>query len=179
LRDLRRSCRLELAVEALLSGKPVNPVVLSLLVCLSAAALEGALAGAGVRRRFAELQLPTYSPPFALWIVIGVLYYALSFLLLWRLLSSAQFTAHNIGALVLLGLIMLFNSGWSILFFRLRTLRGSFLAFFPYMILVISLAAVLAHIYPLGAWLLALYCVYLCYATWWGYRLWRLNAPNA
>jgi tryptophan-rich sensory protein len=74
---------------------------------------------------------------------------------------------------------MLFNSGWSILFFRLRTLRGSFLASLPYMILVISLAAVLARIYPLGAWLLVLYCAYLCYATWWGYRLWRLNATTA
>jgi tryptophan-rich sensory protein len=103
----------------------------------------------------------------------------LCFLLLWRLLSSAQFTASYIGAFVLLELIMLFNSGWSILFFRLRTLRGSFLAFLPYAVLVISLAAVLAHIYPLGAWLLVLYCAYLCYATWWGYRLWRLNAPTA
>jgi benzodiazapine receptor len=157
----------------------MNPVALSLLVCLGAAALEGALAGAGVRRRFAELQLPSYSPPFALWIVIGVLYYALCFLLLWRLLSSPQCTAPYIGAFVLLGLILLFNSGWSILFFRLRTLRGSFLAFLPYAVLVISLAAVLAHIYPLGAWLLVLYCAYLSYATWWGYRLWRLNAPTA
>ena len=157
----------------------MSPVALSLLVCLGAAVLEGALAGAGVRHRFAELQLPTYSPPFALWIVIGVLYYALCFLLLWRLLSSAQFTVPYIGAFALLGLIMLFNTGWSILFFRLRALRGSFLAFLPYAVLVISLAAVLANIYPLGAWLLVLYCAYLCYATWWGYRLWRLNAPTA
>ena len=88
----------------------MNPAALSLLVCLCAAALEGALPGAGVRRGFAELQLPTYSPPFALWIVIGVLYYALCFLLLW---------------------------------------------------------------------LLVLYCAYLCYATWWGHRLWRLNTPTA
>jgi tryptophan-rich sensory protein len=78
----------------------MKPVALSLLVCLGAAALESAFAGGGVRRRFAELQLPSYSPPFALWIVIGVLYYALCFLLLWHLLSSAQPTARHIGAFI-------------------------------------------------------------------------------
>jgi hypothetical protein len=34
----------------------------------------------------------------------------------------------------------------------------------------------LFRIYPFGAALFACYFIYLLYATWWGYRVWLLNA---
>jgi hypothetical protein len=47
--------------------------MLALISCVAAAALEGLLAGDGVRQRLAELRMPPYWPPFPVWLVIGAI----------------------------------------------------------------------------------------------------------
>jgi translocator protein len=155
----------------------VSATLLAILICIAAAALEGVLAGSGVRQRLAALRMPAYSPPFPLWLVIGVAYYAICFIVLRHLLASL-FTPSVVGALALLGLVLLGNALWSVLFFRWRDLHASFIAFIPYAFLIAALVAVLASIYPVGAMLFLCYCVYLAYATWWGYQVWLLNTPK-
>ena len=155
----------------------MNSTLLAAIICVVAAALEGALAGGGVRQRLAQLRMPPYSPPFGLWLVIGVAYYAICFIVLRHLLASS-FTPSVVGALALLTLVLLGNALWSVLFFRWRDLRASFVAFVPYALLIAALVALLAFTYPVGAALFLCYCVYLGYATWWGYRLWLLNTPK-
>jgi tryptophan-rich sensory protein len=167
-------------ISALLA-KSLNPLSftpltgIALIVCLGAAALESFFAGSNVRQRFHELRLPRYSPPIWLWVVIGLLYYTICFVVLRELLSRPDWSVLNLSAFALLLVTMLYNAGWNIVFFRMRSLRGSFLAFFPYAIVLLALAGALVRVYPLGAVLVALYCGYLCYAAWWSYRLWRLN----
>ncbi len=78
-------------------------------------------------------------------------------------------------ALALLIVVLLANAFWSVLFFRRRDLRASFIAFMPYAVVVAALVLSLSRIYLLGAALFMCYCIYLLYATWWGYRLWLLN----
>lgn len=149
----------------------MNPTLLALIICLAAAALEGIMAGHGVRERLASLRMPSYSPSFPLWIVIGVAYYAICFFVLRQLLTR-NFTV----SLLLLLLILLANAFWNYLFFRKGDLRASFIAFIPYAILVAILVASLINSYPLGAILLLCYCTYLIYAASWGHRLWSLNS---
>jgi translocator protein len=151
----------------------VSRTLLALIICIAAAALEGALAGSGVRQRLASLRMPPYSPPFPVWLVIGVVYYAICFIALRGLLASS-FTV----SLTLLVLVLLANAFWSVLFFRWCDLRASFIAFVPYGVLVVALVLFLWRTYPLGAVLFTCYCAYLVYATWWGYRLWLLNSPK-
>lgn len=151
------------------------PLVWSLTICVAAASLEAVLAGRGVHRRFAELRLPPLSPPLAVWVSIGVLYYALCFFVLYRLLAASSTTFLRPVALGFLIVIMLSNAGWGYLFFRRKDLRASFLAFIPYGLLVLALAGILVPLDPTAAWLLLPYIAYLGYATWWGRRLWRLN----
>src|SRR4051794_18306058 len=99
--------------------------------------------------------MPPYSPPFALWLVIGVAYYAICFIVLRHLLASS-FTPSVVGALALLTLVLLGNALWSVLFFRRRDLRASFVAF-VYALLIAALVALLASTYPVGA------ALFLCY----------------
>lgn len=153
----------------------VNPTLLALIICLAAATLEGALAGSGVRQRLAELRLPPYSPPFALWIAIGIAYYGISFVVLRRLLARPSFPPTVVAAITLLLLILLVNAIWNVFFFRWRNLRASFVIFIPYGLLVVSLGACLFRTDRFGAALFLGYCLYLIYATWWAYRLWLLN----
>jgi hypothetical protein len=54
----------------------ISPALLAVIIYAAAAVLEGALAGKGARQRLAQLRIPPYSPPFALWLVIGFLFYA-------------------------------------------------------------------------------------------------------
>jgi len=130
------------------------------------------LAGSGVRQRLASLRMPPYSPPFPVWLAIGVVYYAICFTVLRRLLIDSFMVS-----LTLLVLVLLANAFWNVLFFRWRDLRASFIAFIPYALLVAALVVSLSGNYPFGAVLFMCYSAYLVYALWWGYRLWLLN-PN-
>ena len=98
-----------------------GPILLALAVCILEAVLEGAFAGGGVKQRFAELRMPRLSPPLAVWIVIGVVYYLISGVVLYRLLSL-QSGAWRRVALVLILVVLLVNAFWNYLFFRLRKL---------------------------------------------------------
>ena len=136
------------------------------------------MAGGGVRQRLAKLRMPPFSPPFALWLVIGAIYYAMCFVVLRHLLSATAFTPLLLIAVGLLAAILLLNALWSVFFFRWHDLRASFIAFIPYAVVVAGLVALLTTLYPFGAALFACYCVYLVYASWWGYHLWQLNTPT-
>lgn len=153
----------------------LSPTLLSVIICVAAAILEGALAGKGARQRLAQLRMPPYSPPFAIWLVIGFFLYAMSFVILRHVLSIGLVSPSQVFALVLTIVLLLANALWSVLFFRWRDLRASFIAFVPYAVLVAVLVIFLTRTYPLGAILLSVYCIYLIYATRWSYHLWRLN----
>jgi len=157
----------------------LNPTVLGVIICVAAAILEGALAGKGARQRLAQLRMPPYSPPFGLWLVIGFLFYAMCFVILRHVLSTGLVSPSQVLAVGLTIVLLLANALWSVLFFRRRDLRASFIAFVPYAVLVAALVILLARTYPLGAILLSFYCIYLIYATRWGYHLWRVNTRNA
>ena len=150
-----------------------------MIICAAAAVLEGGLAGKGARQRLAQLRIPPYPPPFALWLVIGFLFYAMCLVSLRQALSTGLVSPSQVLALVLTVAVLLANAFWSVLFFRWCNLRASFIAFVPYAVLVAALVIMLARTYSLGVILLWFYCIYLIYATRWGYHPWRLNTPNA
>ena len=156
-----------------------NHVVVSLLICAAVAALEGAAAGRGVRVHYQALRMPRLSPPLPLWIGIGIAYYVMCFVVLLRVLQSAPHTAARIVALMLTVVIMLANAGWGLLFFRLKNARASYIAFFPYAVLVAGLAVVLARVDRVAAFVLMPYMVYLAYAAWWTRAIWHLNDTGA
>ena len=70
---------------------------------------------------------------------------------------------------------MAVNAGWGFLFFRLKNVRASFLAFLPYIALTLALLMILISKDRISALLLAPYLTYLGYALWWAHRVWVLN----
>jgi tryptophan-rich sensory protein len=157
----------------------LSPTFLGVIICAAVAVLETALAGEGARQRLAQLRMPPHSPPFGLWLVIGFLFYAMCFVILRHLLSTGLVSPSQVIALVVTIVLLFANAFWSVLFFRWRDLRASFIAFVPYAVLVAALITLLARTYRFGAILLSFYSIYLIYATRWAYQLWRLNTPNA
>lgn len=152
----------------------MTPLVLALAICMGAAGLEGVLAGQGVQQRFAVLRLPRLSPPLRIWIVIGVAYYAICFVVLYRLLVLPP-TGRRTAAICLVLTVLLVNAFWNYLFFRLRSLRLSFVASVVYAVVALGLLPLLYQLDRVAAWCLLPYALYLSYANWWGYALWRAN----
>jgi tryptophan-rich sensory protein len=157
----------------------MTPYLAAFAACLAGAVLEGALTGSGVKARFAELRMPAYSPSLPIWAAIGLAYYGLCFIMLVRLFAAPEPTALQWTAVALIGVVMFLNGLWNFVFFRRRSVRGSFLMFLPYDAVVLSLAGIMTVLDPFGAALIGGYGVYLVYVTWWTYRLWKLNEPAA
>jgi tryptophan-rich sensory protein len=109
----------------------VNPTVLALIICGAAAVAESALAGGGVCQRLAQLRMPAYSPPFALWLVIGLLFYAMCFIVLRHLLGGAASSGPQLVALRLLILVLVANALWNVLFFAGEIYARASLHSFP------------------------------------------------
>ena len=156
----------------------MHPLVLTLAICAGAAALEGALAGRGVKQRFFQLRMPRMSPPLKIWIIIGVAYYVISSLVLYRLLVLPP-AGLRTAALGLILLVLLANAFWNYLFFRLRSLRLSFIAGVSYSLIALGLLTLLCKLDRIGAWGFLPYAVYLLYANWWGFAVWRTNPMAA
>jgi benzodiazapine receptor len=156
----------------------MRELVYSLALCAISAALEGVLAGRGIKQRFAELRLPRYSPPLWGWVVIGASYYVICFAVLYRLFGIPATTLRNT-ALALVLAILLANAFWNYFFFRKRSVLLAFVMGLPYSVVALALFIVLLRLdHTAALWWLP-YLVYLTYANTLGYRLWKLNQPSA
>ena len=93
-------------------------------------------------------------------------------LLLARMQFAANITFHILFPTISIGM------GWLLLFFRLRSVLLSLILGIPYAAMAIVLFVCLLQLDRVAAWTLSPYLVYLCYANYWGYKLWKLNRDD-
>ena len=146
-------------------------------VCLAAAALEGVCAGKNVKAYFAKLRWPRYAAPLWVWYIIGAVYYAIFFLVIFRLLKLEKDSILKNATITLVLFMMVANALWNYVFFRARNLLAAFVSgsFAP--LLDLALFICLIQIDKTAAWVLVPYLIYRLYAVWWGYELWKINRP--
>ena len=145
-----------------------------LAICIAAAALEGIFAGRGVKLRLAQLRQPPYSPPFAVWVGIGLLYYLICFVVLSRLLASTPSPLRS-AALASVVALLIGNATWNLVLFRYKNVEASAIVSVVYAVLALAVAILLTLVDPVSAWMFLPYLIYLAYATWWVLALRRLN----
>src|SRR5260370_36847124 len=100
----------------------MKPTLIATIVCLIAAVSEALVTGSHPRSRFRKLRLPSYSPAFRIWILIGLFYYVMWFFILRHLLSAGVFSGLHPSALVLVGSMLGGNPALNGVFFRLGAL---------------------------------------------------------
>ena len=154
-------------------------VLLSLLICGTAAALEGACAGNNVRSFFATLRFPRYSAPLWVWTIIGAVYYLIFFVIIYRLLRLSVYDPLWYAALGLVVFMMLVNALTNYVIFRARNLYLSFVIGAVFPVLDLTLFALLLTLDQTAALAVIPYLLYRVYAVFWGYALWRANHPTA
>ena len=97
------------------------------------------------------------------------------FSILYRLFSASAASELQRAPFALLAGIMLTNAFWNYFFFRTRNLLHAFLIGLPYSVLAVVLFGLLLEFDRTAAWILFPYLVYLFYANYFGYRIWKLN----
>ncbi len=152
-----------------------HAVLISLGICVIGAILEAVAAGNNVKSLFARLRFPSCSPPLWIWYIIGILYYATCFFVVYRVLRYRGDSALDYVAFTLILVIMSFNAFWNYIFFRAQNLYLSFVSWIPYSLVAIALFVCLMQFDKVAALAFLPYLLYLVYALWWGRGLWKLN----
>lgn len=156
-----------------------SAILISLGICVIAAALEGLCAGKNVQSYFAKLQFPPYSAPLWAWYIIGGLYYAIFFFVIYRILRHDTDSVLKHAALTLILFMMVVNAFWNYIFFRAQNLFLSLIGASLFPIMEIALFICLIQLDNVAAWSLVPYLLYRIYALWWDYGLWKTNSRTA
>jgi tryptophan-rich sensory protein len=143
-------------------------------ICVLAAILEGAAAGSSFREQLAELRLPRLSPSLAVWVLVGIGYYIIAAIVLYRLLGLSSSFLRS-AALLLVFTFLMMNALWNYVFFRRRNPGLSFKLGLAYSVLAVVLYVTLSRLDRVTGWVFVPYTLYLVYANLWTYRVWRLN----
>lgn len=149
-------------------------ILVSIGICVLAAALEGACAGRNVKAFFSTLTFPPHSAPLWVWSLIGGGYYLIFGFVTYRLLRLDSSQLKNT-ALALVLFMMIANGLTNYVIFRARNLYMSFIIGCLFPVMDITLLIFLTQLDAIAAWSLMPYLIYRVYAVWWGYALWKTN----
>lgn len=146
-----------------------------LAITFAAAALGSAATSSSLGDWYAALNKPAWNPPNWIFGPVWTTLYFLMAIAAWLVYRSRGFRAAN-GALVLYGLQLALNVGWSVVFFGLQ-MPG--LALTEIVLLWLAIAATLLAFRrhsTIASWLLAPYLAWTSFAAVLNFTLWRLNA---
>lgn len=152
----------------------LSPAFTSIVICGTAAILEGVCAGKNVSSFFASLRFPRYALPVWAWSLVGAGYYGIFGFVLYRVirLQPSGLRTVSIGLAVFL---MLANALSNYVIFRRRDLRLSFLIGAMAPAIDLTLFACAVNLDRMAGVVLLPYLLYRVYAVWWGYAVWKLN----
>src|SRR4029453_15877117 len=150
----------------------VNRYLIALVICGTMALLEGVCAGSDPLTQLRALRQPRWSPPTFAWILIGLLWYAICFTALVRLLPTYTQHAWPVWLLIV---VMGANAGANVPQFRMHRLDLAFLYVLPYWMLLAAFMWLVRNVDRVTLTMFGLYSGYQLYAAAWGWSLWQLN----
>jgi benzodiazapine receptor len=155
--------------------RQVVGLAISILICTAAAGIGSLLTRPAIDVWYATLRKPVWTPPN--WIfgpVWSTLYLAMAVAawLVWRKagLSGAKL------ALALFGVQLLFNVGWSAIFFGLRMPGPAFAEIVILWLLILATTAAFWPVWRVAGWLMVPYLLWVMFAAALNWAIWRLNA---
>jgi len=155
--------------------RQVTGLAVSILICFAAAGVGSLLTRPAIGNWYSLLRKPAWTPPN--WIfgpVWSALYLAMAVAawLVWRKvgLSGAKL------ALALFGVQLLFNVGWSAVFFGLRMPGPAFAEIVILWLLILATTAAFWPVSRAAATLMVPYLLWVMFAAALNFVIWRLNA---
>lgn len=148
----------------------LRPLVFAAAICAVAALGEAMFMGKDGQRWMRSLRQPRFAPSLLAWAFIGLAYYAICFVALYRLASRRA-----PAAMALLLLLMAANTFWNYIYFRIRDLKLAFWYSVGYLPLAGALVISLLRSDFVAAIGFIFYIAYLPYALWLFHTTWKLN----
>ena len=150
-------------------------LIISILICELSGFTSGLIGSANNNTWFDNLNKPSWNPPSWLFAPVWGLLYFLMGISLWLIWKSNVDHNKKRNAIILFGFQLLFNFLWSILFFRFESPA---LAFVDIVLLALFILICIFRFYPINrsaAWLLVPYILWVCFAAFLNYTIWKLN----
>jgi len=149
-----------------------------LAVCFGAAALGGAFTQPAIAGWYARLQKPAWTPPNWLFGPVWSLLYLMMAAAAWSVWRRAGLAAAAI-PMLLFGLQLAFNVGWSALFFGLRMPGAAFVEIIALSGLILATLITFQRVSLAAGLLMAPYLAWVTFAAALNFAVWRMNAGGS
>ncbi len=158
-----------------MNGNQIIKLLVSIIGCQLAGVIGGLFTAASVKTWYSTIIKPSFNPPnwifgpvwISLYLMMG-----LAFFLVW----TTKLTSHKTPAMILFVVQLLLNILWSYSFFYLRNPLAGLV------VIIILLVFILLTVWqfflcrPLAGYLMVPYILWVSFATFLNYSIWKLNS---
>ncbi len=137
-----------------------------------------ALVGGSGLDWYAGLAKPWFLVPLWAFYLVGLAYYVLAAVVLYRVLIHVDDPGGRAASFALIVGVLLLNELWNYGFFGLRSTLAGFLGIAAFLVILTALMAALRRYERFSACLLVPYDLWVLYHLAWTYALWRLNGAT-
>lgn len=124
---------------------------------------------------YAGLNKPDFNPPSAVFGPVWTALYVVMALAAWRVWRSRAPDAQRRPALILYGVQLALNLGWSLIFFGLQRPDLALVEIAVLLIAILATTAAFARVDRPAAWMMAPYIAWVSFAGVLNFAIWRLN----
>ena len=155
-----------------------GPLGIAIATPVLFAVFGSALVGGSGLDWYAGLAKPWFLVPLWAFFLVGLAYYVLAAVVLYRVLVHADDPGGKATSFALTVGVLLLNELWNYGFFGLRSTLAGFLGIAAFLVALTALMAALRRYERFSAGLLVPYYVWVLYDLAWTYALWRLNGAG-
>lgn len=149
--------------------------ILSIVIVSFAGLIGSIFTNATHNAWYASLAKPSINPPSyifgPIWIVLYIMV-GISLYLFWKNLFKKRWVKTSI---ILFFIQLILNSAWSIIFFRINSVKGALIDIIALWFSIIFTIIFFYKISKISAWLLVPYLIWVSFATYLNYLLYILN----
>jgi len=147
---------------------------LSLLIPLAVGGLSGFFTVSAIPGWYQTLEKPAWNPPNWVFGPVWTTLYVLMGIAMYLVWTQPR-TPQRQSALLLNAFQLVFNFGWSLIFFNLHAIGWALIEIGVLWVLIVWTMFAYANVYKPAAWLLLPYIVWVTFATILNFTIWRLN----
>jgi translocator protein len=155
-----------------------GPLSIAMATPVLFAIFGAALVGGSGLGWYAGLAKPWFLVPLWAFYLVGLAYYVLATVVLYRVLVHVDDPGGRAASFALTVSVLLLNELWNYGFFGLRSTLAGFLGIAAFLVALTVLMAVLRKHERFSAGLLVPYYLWVLYDLAWTYALWRLNGAS-
>lgn len=150
-------------------------LIFSILICQSAGIVGSVFTFSAIPTWYSTLIKPSFGPPNYLFGPVWTILYMLMGISLYLIWQKGLKKKEVKKAIVLFLVHLIFNTGWSIIFFGLKNIALALAEIIVLLVLIIAIIMKFYRIDKTAAYLLIPYLIWVSFATYLNYYLWILN----